>query len=185
MCSGEDDLAHRLYLLWYSFLSRIKWLQDGSRVLFGKVCGDCIYILIDTSHSMTSKLDLVKDKIIRLIWVRRECHGLVLGLVSHKPAFGSPCLESAHCPEPHCTKGFLRKPVQKCTPSAVLELSQCSLAIRPVLWLGPLCRHHPWVTQVCIDTFRLELSLTYDTQKPLLFPRFLSSWIFNLISYVS
>nr|XP_048286275.1 von Willebrand factor A domain-containing protein 3B isoform X2 [Myodes glareolus] len=47
---------------------RIKWLQDGSRVLFGKVCGDCIYILIDTSHSMTSKLDLVKDKIIRLIW---------------------------------------------------------------------------------------------------------------------
>lgn len=46
---------------------RIKWLQDGSRVLFGKVCGDCVYILIDTSHSMKSKLDLVKDKIIRLI----------------------------------------------------------------------------------------------------------------------
>lgn len=85
----------------------------------------------------------------------------------------------------HCTKGFLRKPVQKCTPSAVLQLSQCSLAIRPVLWLGPLCRHHPWVTQVCVYTFRLELSLTYDTQKPLLFPGFLSSWIFNLISYVS
>lgn len=85
---------------------------------------------------------------------------------------------------PHCTAGFLRKPVQKSAPSAVLELSQCSLAIRPVLWLGPLCRHHPWVT-ICVSILsRLELSLTYDTQKPLLFPRFLLSWIFNLLSYV-
>lgn len=63
-------------------------------------------------------------------------------------------------------------------PSAVLELSQCSLAIRPVLWFGPLCRHHPRVTQVCVYTFCLELSLSYDTQKPLLFPRFLLSWFF-------
>ncbi|XP_023573310.1 von Willebrand factor A domain-containing protein 3B isoform X2 [Octodon degus] len=46
---------------------RIKWLQDGSQALFGKVRGDCIYVLIDTSHSMKSKLDVVKDKIIRLM----------------------------------------------------------------------------------------------------------------------
>ncbi|XP_063085974.1 von Willebrand factor A domain-containing protein 3B isoform X2 [Cavia porcellus] len=43
---------------------RIKWLQDGSRVLFGKVQEECVYVLIDTSHSMKSKLDVVKDKII-------------------------------------------------------------------------------------------------------------------------
>ncbi|XP_037592865.1 von Willebrand factor A domain-containing protein 3B isoform X2 [Cebus imitator] len=46
---------------------RIKWLQDGSQSLFGKLHNDCIYILIDTSHSMKSKLDLVKDKIIQFI----------------------------------------------------------------------------------------------------------------------
>ncbi|KFO25171.1 von Willebrand factor A domain-containing protein 3B [Fukomys damarensis] len=46
---------------------RIKWLQNGSQVLFGKVCEDCIYVLIDTSHSMKSKLDLVKGKIIRFM----------------------------------------------------------------------------------------------------------------------
>ncbi|KAM6178260.1 von Willebrand factor A domain-containing protein 3B [Rhynchocyon petersi] len=46
---------------------RIKWLEDGSQMLFGKVLHDCIYVLIDTSHSMKTKLDLVKDKIIQLI----------------------------------------------------------------------------------------------------------------------
>uniref|UniRef100_F7GIX2 von Willebrand factor A domain containing 3B n=1 Tax=Callithrix jacchus TaxID=9483 RepID=F7GIX2_CALJA len=46
---------------------RIKWLQDGSQSLFGQLHNDCIYILIDTSHSMKSKLDLVKDKIIKFI----------------------------------------------------------------------------------------------------------------------
>ncbi|KAL4694483.1 hypothetical protein H8957_002407, partial [Semnopithecus entellus] len=46
---------------------RIKWLQDGSQSLFGKLRHDCIYILIDTSHSMKSKLDLVKDKIVQFI----------------------------------------------------------------------------------------------------------------------
>ncbi|XP_016859050.1 von Willebrand factor A domain-containing protein 3B isoform X6 [Homo sapiens] len=46
---------------------RIKWLQDGSQSLFGRLHNDCIYILIDTSHSMKSKLDLVKDKIIQFI----------------------------------------------------------------------------------------------------------------------
>ncbi|XP_031223076.1 von Willebrand factor A domain-containing protein 3B isoform X4 [Mastomys coucha] len=46
---------------------RIKWLQDGSHMLFGKARGECIYVLIDTSHSMKSRLNLVKDKIIRFI----------------------------------------------------------------------------------------------------------------------
>ncbi|XP_045139765.1 von Willebrand factor A domain-containing protein 3B [Echinops telfairi] len=46
---------------------RIKWLQEGSRMLFGKVLHDCVCVLIDTSHSMKGKLDLVKDKIIQLI----------------------------------------------------------------------------------------------------------------------
>ncbi|KAM5253672.1 von Willebrand factor A domain-containing protein 3B isoform 2-T2 [Hipposideros larvatus] len=46
---------------------RIKWLQDGSQILFGKVRNDCVYILVDTSHSMKGKLDLVKGKVIQFI----------------------------------------------------------------------------------------------------------------------
>ncbi|XP_051840622.1 von Willebrand factor A domain-containing protein 3B isoform X2 [Antechinus flavipes] len=46
---------------------RIKWLQSGSQSLFGLVLEDFIYILIDTSHSMKSKLPLVKEKIFQLL----------------------------------------------------------------------------------------------------------------------
>ncbi|CAM9616699.1 unnamed protein product [Bubo scandiacus] len=46
---------------------RIKWLQQGSRGLFGNVFEDDVYILIDTSHSMKDKLPLVKEKIFQLI----------------------------------------------------------------------------------------------------------------------
>ncbi|XP_058134113.1 von Willebrand factor A domain-containing protein 3B isoform X4 [Dasypus novemcinctus] len=46
---------------------RLKWLQAGSQILFGKVPKDCVYVLIDTSHSMKGILDLVKDKIIQFI----------------------------------------------------------------------------------------------------------------------
>ncbi|KAF6270489.1 von Willebrand factor A domain containing 3B [Rhinolophus ferrumequinum] len=46
---------------------RINWLQDGSQALFGKVRNDCIYVLVDTSHSMKDKLDLVKGKVIQFI----------------------------------------------------------------------------------------------------------------------
>ncbi|XP_075348041.1 von Willebrand factor A domain-containing protein 3B [Mycteria americana] len=46
---------------------RIKWLQQGSRGLFGNVFEDDIYILIDTSQSMKDKLPLVKEKIFQLI----------------------------------------------------------------------------------------------------------------------
>ncbi|XP_064931532.1 von Willebrand factor A domain-containing protein 3B isoform X1 [Columba livia] len=46
---------------------RIKWLQQGSRGLFGNVFEDDVYILIDTSQSMKDKLPLVKEKIVQLI----------------------------------------------------------------------------------------------------------------------
>ncbi|KAM9567474.1 von Willebrand factor A domain-containing protein 3B [Guaruba guarouba] len=46
---------------------RIKWLQQGSRGLFGNVLEDDVYILIDTSQSMKDKLPLVKEKIFQLI----------------------------------------------------------------------------------------------------------------------
>ncbi|CAN8196432.1 unnamed protein product [Coccothraustes coccothraustes] len=46
---------------------RIKWLQQGSRGLFGNVFEDDIYILIDTSQSMNNKLPLVKEKIFQLM----------------------------------------------------------------------------------------------------------------------
>lgn len=48
---------------------RIKWLQQGSRGLFGNVFEDDVYILIDTSQSMKDKLPLVKEKIFQLIQV--------------------------------------------------------------------------------------------------------------------
>ncbi|XP_054705296.1 von Willebrand factor A domain-containing protein 3B isoform X4 [Grus americana] len=46
---------------------RIKWLQQGSRGLFGNVLEDNVCILIDTSQSMKDKLPLVKEKIFQLI----------------------------------------------------------------------------------------------------------------------
>ncbi|XP_071991810.1 von Willebrand factor A domain-containing protein 3B isoform X2 [Engystomops pustulosus] len=46
---------------------RIKWLQNGSRELFGTILEDRVYILIDTSHSMKDKLFLVKEKILQLL----------------------------------------------------------------------------------------------------------------------
>ncbi|RLW07769.1 hypothetical protein DV515_00003801 [Chloebia gouldiae] len=46
---------------------RIKWLQQGSRGLFGNVFEDDVYILIDTSQSMNNKLPLVKEKIFQLM----------------------------------------------------------------------------------------------------------------------
>ncbi|VCX10307.1 unnamed protein product, partial [Gulo gulo] len=59
--------SERIHTVLAQIQRRIKWLQDRSQFLFGKVPGDCIYVLIDTSHSMKSKLDLVKDKIIQFI----------------------------------------------------------------------------------------------------------------------
>ncbi|KAM3936128.1 von Willebrand factor A domain-containing protein 3B [Leptodactylus fuscus] len=46
---------------------RIKWLQNGSRELFGTILEDQVYILIDTSLSMKDKLFLVKEKILQLL----------------------------------------------------------------------------------------------------------------------
>nr|XP_006818317.1 PREDICTED: von Willebrand factor A domain-containing protein 3B-like [Saccoglossus kowalevskii] len=46
---------------------RIDWLQQGSRELFGTIIEDQVYILIDVSNSMEPHLDLVKEKLIRLM----------------------------------------------------------------------------------------------------------------------
>ncbi|XP_022454823.1 LOW QUALITY PROTEIN: von Willebrand factor A domain-containing protein 3B [Delphinapterus leucas] len=59
--------SERIHAVLARIRRRIQWLQDGSQVLFGKVPSDCVYILIDTSHSMKGKLDLVKNKIIQLM----------------------------------------------------------------------------------------------------------------------
>ncbi|XP_062934630.1 von Willebrand factor A domain-containing protein 3B [Cynocephalus volans] len=63
-CKWYSD---RVHVVLARIQKRINWLQDGSQILFGKVHNDCVYVLIDTSHSMKSKLDLVKDKIIQFI----------------------------------------------------------------------------------------------------------------------
>ncbi|ELK23202.1 von Willebrand factor A domain-containing protein 3B [Myotis davidii] len=59
--------TERIHAVLAQIRRRIEWLQAGSRILFGKVYKDCVYILIDTSHSMKGKLDLVKDKIIQFM----------------------------------------------------------------------------------------------------------------------
>ncbi|XP_056411889.1 von Willebrand factor A domain-containing protein 3B isoform X2 [Hyla sarda] len=46
---------------------RVKWLQNGSRELFGTILEDQVYVLIDTSHSMKDKLFLVREKILQLL----------------------------------------------------------------------------------------------------------------------
>ncbi|XP_043548729.1 von Willebrand factor A domain-containing protein 3B-like [Chiloscyllium plagiosum] len=46
---------------------RIDWLQQGSRVLFGTIIEDQIYILIDTSQSMEDKMEMVQRKIYQLM----------------------------------------------------------------------------------------------------------------------
>ncbi|XP_014815694.1 PREDICTED: von Willebrand factor A domain-containing protein 3B [Calidris pugnax] len=52
---------------------RIKWLQRGSRGLFGNMVEDDVYILIDTSQSMKNKLPMVKEKIFQLIQEQLRC----------------------------------------------------------------------------------------------------------------
>ncbi|XP_072470695.1 von Willebrand factor A domain-containing protein 3B [Notamacropus eugenii] len=59
----EEKMGNALELI----EKRIKWLQNGSLGFFGLVLEDCIYILIDTSHSMKGKLPLVKEKIFQLL----------------------------------------------------------------------------------------------------------------------
>ncbi|XP_037383798.2 LOW QUALITY PROTEIN: von Willebrand factor A domain-containing protein 3B [Talpa occidentalis] len=70
VCITKDKCtwySERMHAVLAQIQKRIKWLQDGSQILFGKVYSDCVYILIDTSHSMKGKLDLVKDKVIQFI----------------------------------------------------------------------------------------------------------------------
>ncbi|XP_042551295.1 von Willebrand factor A domain-containing protein 3B [Dipodomys spectabilis] len=59
--------SERIHTVMGEIQRRIKWIQNRSQNLFGKVQKDCIYVLIDTSHSMKNKLGLVKKKIIQFI----------------------------------------------------------------------------------------------------------------------
>ncbi|XP_052792048.1 von Willebrand factor A domain-containing protein 3B-like [Mya arenaria] len=47
--------------------SRIDWLNQGSRALFGTLIEDQVYILIDTSESMVPSIQYVKDKLFLLM----------------------------------------------------------------------------------------------------------------------
>ena len=53
------------------FISRIDWLQQGSRELFGTVIEEQMYFLLDTSSSMAPHIQFVKDKMFVLMQV---CH---------------------------------------------------------------------------------------------------------------
>ncbi|XP_074069830.1 von Willebrand factor A domain-containing protein 3B isoform X1 [Macrotis lagotis] len=63
-CKAYEEKMHNALEL---IEKRIKWLQNGSQGLFGLVLEDYIYILIDISQSMESKLSLVKQKIFQLL----------------------------------------------------------------------------------------------------------------------
>jgi len=64
---SPKDLTDQVWIFFSS--PRIKWLQQGSRGLFGNVFEDDVYILIDTSLSMKDKLPRVKEKVFQLIQV--------------------------------------------------------------------------------------------------------------------
>ncbi|KAL2089979.1 hypothetical protein ACEWY4_014667 [Coilia grayii] len=46
---------------------RIEWLREGSRVLFGNILEEQVYLLLDTSESMRCHLPWVKEKVSQLI----------------------------------------------------------------------------------------------------------------------
>eukprot|EP00794_Sanderia_malayensis_P007171 gene7171-7977_t len=50
-----------------SYRRRAEWLQQGSRELFGTIIEDRVVILIDTSSSMATRLNLVKEKMQKLM----------------------------------------------------------------------------------------------------------------------
>lgn len=108
------------------FLPRIKWLQNGSQILFGQVCNDCVYILIDTSHSMKSKLDLVKDKIVQFVQVSQNCqvHGCdsLLFMNASPPIITCRSFESYSGEV--CTKKSTGKPHLPVRESSVLLCKQ-------------------------------------------------------------
>lgn len=61
--------------------TRIEWLQQGSRALFGTVIEDQVYILIDTSASMEHSIQFVKDKLY-LLMQEQIRHKLKFNLIS-------------------------------------------------------------------------------------------------------
>ena len=61
------DFMERATNLGYKIQLRMNFLKEGSRELFGTICEDSIYILIDTSSSMEAKIDLVVKKLHQLM----------------------------------------------------------------------------------------------------------------------
>ncbi|XP_008591531.1 PREDICTED: von Willebrand factor A domain-containing protein 3B-like [Galeopterus variegatus] len=82
--------SDRVHVVLAQIQRRINWLQDGSQILFGKVHNDCVYVLIDTSHSMKSKLDLVKDKIIQFIQDSTDMRKVVAAVSSAATLTSNP-----------------------------------------------------------------------------------------------
>lgn len=105
-------------------------------MLFGKLRNDCVYILIDTSHSMKGKLDLVKDKIIQFIQVRWGCQVHAFGglciMNAPPPVITYSCYE--RCTSKMCTQDSVGKPLQERAPYCRLENYQFFFANRPFLW---------------------------------------------------
>lgn len=59
-----------MYNIYVILYYRIDWLQQGSRELFGTVIESKVYFLIDTSASMSSNMQFVKDKLFSLMQVQ-------------------------------------------------------------------------------------------------------------------
>ena len=61
------DYENRMSTTLRAINNRISWLCQGSRELFGTVCEEKVYILVDTSASMESRLKMVKEKLYQLM----------------------------------------------------------------------------------------------------------------------
>ena len=61
------NYLHRASALADKILHRMNFLKEGSRELFGTICENRIYVLIDTSSSMETKTDLVVKKLHQLL----------------------------------------------------------------------------------------------------------------------
>ena len=61
------DYIDRAQILSDKIKLRMNFLKEGSRELFGTICEDSIYILIDTSSSMEAKMELVVRKLHQLM----------------------------------------------------------------------------------------------------------------------
>ncbi|OAF69532.1 hypothetical protein A3Q56_02638 [Intoshia linei] len=86
------EYDRKLEALFKSINQRMRWLQHGSRELFGTITESNVYILIDVSTSMTNKIKFVKKK-LRQLMMEQIVHVEKFNLI----IFGSNmCLWSKH-----------------------------------------------------------------------------------------